>query len=266
MESSHPVLRLAAAGDIHCHRKSRGILRPVFAEMSRSSDVVVLCGDLTDYGLPEEARILVDELSVVNVPVVAVLGNHDCESNKQDELHKILADANVTVLDGDSCEIKGVGFAGVKGFAGGFGNRALEAWGEGVLKQFVQEAANEALKLEAALARLETKVNVAVLHYSPIHATVEGEPAEIIPFLGSRRLEEPLNRFPVHSIFHGHAHFGTPEGMTEKGTPVYNVAMPLLRRKFPGKPAFRVVEVPLGESIATLDGEQAREIATPRLF
>jgi Icc-related predicted phosphoesterase len=148
------------------------------------------------------------------------------------------------MLDGEAIEIHGVGFAGIKGFAGGFGRGTLGAWGEPGIKQFVQYALDEALKLESALARLRTPQRVAVLHYSPIRDTVEGEPHEIFPYLGTSRLEEPLNRHPVNVVFHGHAHHGALEGRTAKGTPVFNVAMPLLLRTFPDKPPFRVFELP----------------------
>jgi Icc-related predicted phosphoesterase len=248
-------VRIAAIGDIHCHRRSKGMLIPLFSEINRTAEILLLCGDLTDYGLPEEAKILAEELnSCVNIPVVGVLGNHDFESNKPNEVRAILSEANVTLLDGDACEIRGVGFAGVKGFGGGF-ERSLEAWGEPIIKQFVHEAVDEALKLEGALARLDVRQKVAVLHYSPIRATVEGEPLEIIPFLGSRRLEEPLNRFHVQAVFHGHAHFGSPEGRTSGGSPVYNVAMPLLKRCFPHLPPYRVIEL----EVPSEDQEGTRE-------
>ena len=176
----------------------------------------MLGGDLTDFGLPEEAHVLVRELSAVKVPMVAVLGNHDFESGKQDEICKILSDAGVRMLDGDACEIKGIGFAGVKGFAGGFGRATLGAWGEDIIKKFVQEAINETMKLESALARLRMPQRIALLHYSPIQATVEGEPPEIFAFLGCGRLAEPLERYGVTAVFHGHAHRGTHEGKTSK--------------------------------------------------
>jgi Icc-related predicted phosphoesterase len=133
----------------------------------------------------------------------------------------------------------------VKGFAGGFGRRSLGAWGEPIIKSFVHETINEALKLEAALARLRTPQKVAVLHYAPIQATVNGEPPEIIAFLGSSRLEEPIDRYRVDVVFHGHAHRGAPEGRTKANTPVYNVAQPVLAAAFPDKAPFRVVEVPV---------------------
>jgi Icc-related predicted phosphoesterase len=186
----------------------------------------------------------------VNVPVIAVLGNHDFESGKQDEVRRIFCDAGVRMLDGDSTEVKGVGFAGVKGFAGGFGKHALGPWGEEIFKQFVREAVDEALKLESALARLRGKPRIAVLHYSPIQATVEGEPVEIFPFLGSSRLEEPLSRYPVQAVFHGHAHRGQPEGRTAQGVPVYNVSLSLLRSAYPDRPPFRVFEVAVAEDPA----------------
>ena len=147
-------------------------------------------------------------------------------------------------LDGDTTEIHGIGFAGVKGFAGGFGRRALGPWGEDIIKKFVHEAVNEALKLESALARLRNEHLIAVLHYSPIQGTVEGEPLEIYPFLGCSRLEEPLSRYPVTAVFHGHAHHGQPEGRTTKNVPVYNVSMSLMRDLSPERP-FRILEVDL---------------------
>jgi len=150
----------------------------------------------------------------------------------------------VHVLDGDSVEVLGVGFAGVKGFAGGFGRGTLGPWGERAIKQFVQESVNEALKLESALARLKTPHRIAILHYSPIQGTVEGEPVEIFPWLGSSRLEEPLTRYQVSAVVHGHAHKGSPEGRTTTGIPVYNVSLPLLRARYPDQPAFRIIEVP----------------------
>jgi Icc-related predicted phosphoesterase len=236
-------VRLAAIGDIHCTKTSRGTLQPLFEQIADSADVLLLCGDLTDYGLPEEAQILTKELSTTKIPTIAVFGNHDYESGKQDELQQILTDAGAIVLNGEACEIEGIGFAGVKGFAGGFGRGALGPWGEESIKGFVREAVDEALKLESALAKLHVEQRVAILHYSPVQNTVEGEPPEIFPFLGSSRLEEPLNRYSVSAVFHGHAHAGSPEGCTSSNIPVYNVSMPLLKRSFPDRPPFRLVEI-----------------------
>jgi len=207
-----------------------------------------MAGDLTDYGLPDEAAVLVKELSALRIPAAAVLGNHDCESGKSGEVRQLLVDAGVHVLDGDACELQGVGIAGVKGFGGGFGRYALAPWGETIIKQFVREAVDEALKLEAALARLRTKHIVALLHYSPILQTVEGEPHEIHSFLGSSRLEEPIGRYPVSMVFHGHAHRGQLEGATKTGVKVYNVSMPLLTRTFTDRPPFRILELQMGEA------------------
>ena len=250
-------LRIAAVGDLHVSKTSQGAFQALFTQVTASADVLLLCGDFTDYGMPEEARILARELTVVKVPVIAVLGNHDYESGKQDEIRQILVDGGVTVLDGEATEVHGVGFAGVKGFAGGFGRGALGPWGEQAVKVFVQEAVDESLRLEAALARLRTHRRVAVLHYSPIRGTVEGEPPEIFPYLGSSRLEEPINRYRVSAVFHGHAHRGTAEGHTSTGVPVYNVAMPLLARLNPDRPPYLIVELPLDGDTAQPSAPQA---------
>jgi Icc-related predicted phosphoesterase len=238
------TINLAAIGDLHITKKSAGMWQPVFAQANQRADVLLLAGDLTDYGLPEEAHILVNELArTVKIPVVAVLGNHDFESGRQAEVKAILSEAGVVVLDGDTHEVGEVGFVGVKGFCGGFGRRTLEPWGETMIKEFVREALNEGMKLESGLARLRTRHRVALLHYSPLEATVAGEPLEIYPFLGSSRLEEPLNRYAVAVAFHGHAHRGALEGRTREGIPVYNVAAPLLRRTTPDAPPFRIVSI-----------------------
>jgi Icc-related predicted phosphoesterase len=248
------VVRVAAVGDIHLGGKGLDPpLQILFGQVAENADVLALCGDLTDRGDPEEARLMAKALAAVTVPIVAVLGNHDYESGKEREVAKILCDAGVHVLDGDSHEVLGIGFAGIKGFAGGFGRRALGPWGEGLIKQFVREALDEALKLETALGQLRTERRVALLHYSPIVATVMGEPLEIYPYLGSSRLEEPLTRYPVDVVFHGHAHHGSPEGRTMADVPVYNVSMVLLQERFPNQPAFRVVELPVSQASANLE-------------
>jgi Icc-related predicted phosphoesterase len=243
--SSTSIVRVAAVGDLHCTRTSHGAFQTLFSQVSASADMLLLAGDLTDTGLPDEARVLARECAALHVPAIAVFGNHDHESNQQGEVRTILTDAGVTVLDGEATEVRGIGIAGVKGFAGGFGKRALGPWGEGAIKQFVHEALNEALKLEAALARLRTRHQIVLLHYAPIQETVEGEPPEIYAFVGSSRLEDPISRFPVSMAFHGHAHRGQPEGRTKNHVPVYNVSMPLLTRTFPDRPHFRIVELPV---------------------
>jgi Icc-related predicted phosphoesterase len=241
---SKDSVRIAALGDLHYGRTTPpGSLQSLFTQINDSADILALCGDLTDYGLVEEARALVKELSpAIKIPIVAVLGNHDVESNQQGEIVKILKDAGVATLDGETTEIHGIGFAGIKGFCGGFGRRALGPWGEEIIKRFVHEAIDEALKLESALARLRNDHLVALLHYAPIEATVQGEPLEIYPFLGCSRLEDPITRFPVTAVFHGHAHHGAPEGRTRNDVPVYNVSASLMREVFPDRP-FRVIEL-----------------------
>jgi Icc-related predicted phosphoesterase len=254
MAAVKDVVRIAAIGDMHYGRSATaGSLQPLFAQITEAADVLVICGDLTDYGLPDEARALARELtSDVKIPAVAVLGNHDFESGQQDEVRKIIADAGVVMLDGDTTEIHGIGFAGVKGFAGGFGRRALGPWGEDIIKKFVHECLDEALKLESALARLRTDRLIAVLHYAPIQETVEGEPREIFPFLGCSRLEEPLTRYPVSAVFHGHAHHGRPEGRTRTNAPVFNVSMSLMKATFPDRP-FRLIDVHMTTNLDSSD-------------
>jgi len=238
-------VRVALVADLHCTRTSQGVFQQLFSGITEAADLMLIAGDLTDHGLPEEAQVLGRELSSVRIPIVAVLGNHDVESSQEADVARVLKDAGVTALDGDACEILGVGIAGTKGFGGGFGKRALAPWGETALKQFVHESVQEALKLEKALSRLRARHLIALLHYAPVQDTVEGEPLEIYPFLGSSRLEDPINRFPVALVVHGHAHQGRPEGKTSKGAPVYNVSMPLLTRTFPDRLPFRVFELPV---------------------
>jgi Icc-related predicted phosphoesterase len=242
------IVRIAAIGDLHYGKAAPpGSLQPLLAQITESADILAIAGDLTDYGLVEEARALAKELAVVRIPMVAVLGNHDVESNQQAEIVAILKDAGVAVLDGETTEILGIGFAGTKGFCGGFGRRALGPWGEDIVKRFVHEALDEALKLETALARLRNEYLIALLHYAPIQGTVEGEPLEIYPFLGCSRLEEPITRYPISAVIHGHAHHGAPEGRTRTNVPVYNVSASLMRERFPDRP-FRLIEVGAGVS------------------
>jgi len=244
------TVRIAAIADIHVKKTSQGAFQPIFARATAEADVLLLCGDLTDYGAIEEAKILAKEVtSSLRIPAVGVLGNHDVESGHEDEIVRILTDAGIVMLDGEPHEVHGVGFAGVKGFGGGFGRRQLGAWGEKIIKAFVHEAIEEALKLESALARLRMPQKIAVLHYSPIHATVVPEPPEIMPFLGSSRLEDPIDRYRCSAAFHGHAHRGSPEGRTKGNVPVYNVAMPLMLATNPNRPPFRVIEVPINETV-----------------
>jgi Icc-related predicted phosphoesterase len=238
MPAPRNFVRLAAIGDLHYGRTSRGQLQPLFSAVTQAeADILLLLGDLTDYGLADEAVELARELTGgIKIPIIAVLGNHDYEAGAQAEVTRILTEAGVKMLDGESVEVLGIGFAGVKGFAGGFGRGVLGPWGEEVVKRFVHEAVNETLKLESALARLRTATRIALLHYAPIAETVEGEPREIWPYLGCGRLEEPLTRYQVTAVFHGHAHHGQAEGKTSNGTPVYNVSMPLMQARNPDQP------------------------------
>jgi Icc-related predicted phosphoesterase len=252
MPSTRDFVRIAAVGDLHYGKGSRGQLQTLFSAVIKAdADVLLLLGDLTDYGLPEEAAELGRELTGgVKIPIIGVLGNHDYESGAVGEVTKALTEAGVKLLDGETTEVHGIGFAGVKGFAGGFGRGVLGPWGEDVVKRFVHEAVNEALKLESALARLRTPHRIALLHYSPIAETVEGEPKEIWPYLGCGRLEEPLTRYEVTAVFHGHAHHGKPVGKTAKGTPVYNVSLPLLLAENAELP-LRTIDVALPAATVT---------------
>lgn len=239
-------VRIAAVGDIHCGTESQGVFQPLFSSIGENADILLLLGDLTNFGTPDEARVLAREISAAGrMPILAVLGNHDIESGTEQELVKILMDAGVTFLDGASREVDGIGFAGVKGFCGGFGRRALAPWGEKIIKQFVDETVQESLKLEKALGQLRTDQKVVLLHYSPIHATCVGEPEEIMPFLGSTRLEDVIDRYRATMVFHGHAHHGTHEGHTKSGIPVYNVAVKVLRAMDNAAPTVKIIEVPV---------------------
>lgn len=238
-------MKIAAVADIHVGKREKGKWVPYFEAVSEKADVLIICGDLTDSGSVTEAEVLAEELKACTIPVVTVLGNHDFELNQQDEIIKTLISDKVHVLDGDSVIIGDVGFAGVKGFGGGFDKYMLAMFGEASMKNYVQEAVDEALRLDRALKRLESNdriKKIALLHYSPIKATVKGEPEEIFPFMGSSRLAEPINRRQVLAAFHGHAHLGTLEGVTSKGVKVYNVCKTILE-KAGLDPAFYLLEV-----------------------
>jgi Icc-related predicted phosphoesterase len=239
-------MRIAALGDLHIRDAVPEELRRAFAEANERADVLVLCGDLTDHGFSREAEMLADALTCCRVPKIAVLGNHDFESGPPEDFLTILKRSGLNVLATEPWVLDGVGFVGAKGFAGGFGRFALQPWGEHAVKQFVQDAVNESVILERALARLKTENGVeravAILHYAPIRETVEGEASEVFPFLGSSRLVDPLDRFGVAVILHAHAHHGAPEGKTPQGIPVYNVSLPVLRQQKPEQ-LYRLIEV-----------------------
>ena len=236
MASEDGKLRVAAIGDLHVMEDSVAPYRELFTEISGAADVLVLCGDLTNFGKTGEAEILAEDIRACSIPVLGVLGNHDYECGQPDKVCEILHQAGMTVLDEQAHEIDGVGFAGVKGFIGGYGRGELAPFGEPILKAVVDEVMNESRKLENQLRTLRTERSVAVLHYSPVVATIEGEPPEIFQYLGSQRLCEPIDRFDhVKAVVHGHAHHGTYEGRTPLGKPVYNVAQFVLRPLF-GRP------------------------------
>ncbi len=235
-------LRVAAIGDLHVMEDSVAPYRELFSEVSNHADVLLLCGDLTNFGKTSEAQILAEDIRACSIPVLGVLGNHDYECGQPEEVARILHEAGMIVLGEQATEIHGVGFAGVKGFLGGFGRGELAPFGEPIIKAFVDEALNEARKLENGLRSLRTDRSVAVLHYSPTVETLEGEPTEIFQYLGSARLADAIDRFDhVKAVVHGHAHNGTYEGQTPRGIPVYNVAQFVVKPLF-GRP-YALLEV-----------------------
>ena len=242
MTEGNKKTRIAAIADIHTRVTDKGHWVECFKEVSAKADVLLIAGDLTDTGDEDEAHVLADELKFCTVPVVAVLGNHDFEKGRQKIIRQIIQNEHVHVLDGEGFVVNDVGIAGVKGFGGGFDNYMLSMFGEDAMKAFVQEALNEALHLDRALARLdqdhENIKKIALLHYSPIKETVHGEPEMLYPFLGCSRLAEPLSRRGVVAAFHGHAHIGQLEGEASGGVKVFNVAKPVLQKAGYGLPFF----------------------------
>jgi uncharacterized protein len=235
-------MRIAATADLHFTPQNYDRIREQMNRVRDDADIMVLAGDLTNYGRPNEMESLLNALVRLRVPIVAVLGNHDYESGQQDELMRMMTAEGIKVLDGTGYERDGVGFAGTKGFLGGFGRGILTAFGEPEVKAFVQAAVDEALKLERALSQLRTEKRVIVIHYAPIGDTVKGEPLEIFPYLGNSRLSEVADRHGANLILHGHAHHGSPDGKTTGGIPVYNVALHILQQMNPPVP-YRVFDV-----------------------
>lgn len=235
---------IAAMGDIHIRdEESKSTLRNIMFEVSEKADYLVICGDLTQRGSFDEIELFVQDLDQFHIPIITVLGNHDYESGKHEEIVKYLKNNKIYVLEGNEpIVINSVGFAGVKGFCGGYEDYMLQLWGEEVIKQFYYEGVNEARRLEDALAKLRTEKKVVLLHYSPVRETVVGESPEIFTYLGSSRLEDPINRFHASVVFHGHAHHGTHKGKTATGIPVYNVSFPLMEHLNPKHP-YLLVEI-----------------------
>ena len=235
-------MRIAATADIHYTPQSYDSLREPMARVRDEADILVIAGDLTNYGKPEEMRSLLSALVRLRILIVAVLGNHDYESGHEQELMRMMTDEGIKVLDGSSYEKDGVGFAGTKGFIGGFGRGVLTSFGEKEVKAFVQASVDETLKLERAASMLRTPKTVIVTHYAPIAETIQGEPQEIFPFLGSSRLSEVIDRHQAALALHGHAHHGKLNGMTTGGVPVRNVAISLLLAHDPARP-YRVFDL-----------------------
>jgi len=235
-EAEPATIKMAAIGDLHVSESDAGRYRDLFSEISQEADVLVLCGDLTNFGHTREIENLAEDLAACKIPMVGVLGNHDYECGQPQEVNRVMQQAGVTMLDERACVVKGVGFAGVKGFIGGFDRGELGAFGEDAIKAFVDESANEARKLENQLRTLRTDRAVAVLHYAPVADTVKGEPETIFPFLGSSRLANAVDRFEnVKAVVHGHAHRGAYRGATPRGIPVYNCAQFVVQPEF-GRP------------------------------
>jgi Icc-related predicted phosphoesterase len=235
-------MRIAATADLHFAPQSATVLRDQLDQVRNDADLLIIAGDLTNYGRPVEMEPLLNTMVRLRVPIVAVLGNHDYESEQSSELIRMMTAEGIKVLDGSAYERDGVGFAGTKGFVGGFGRGALTAFGEPEIKAFVRASVDEALKLERAMSQLRTTKRVVVLHYAPIAATIEGEAPEISPFLGSSRLAEVIDRHGADLVVHGHAHNGKLDGRTTGGIPVHNVAITLLQSQQPPA-AYRVFDV-----------------------
>jgi Icc-related predicted phosphoesterase len=235
-------MRIAATADLHFSPQSYDRIREQMGRVRDEADLLILAGDLTNYGRPQEMESLLNALVRIRVPIVAVLGNHDYESDQQEELMRMMTAEGIKVLDGTGYERDGVGFAGTKGFIGGFGRGVLTAFGEREIKTFVQAAIDEALKLERALSQLRVEKRIVVLHYSPIASTVKGEAPEIYPYLGTSRLAEVVDRHGADLVVHGHAHHGSADGVTTAGIPVHNVAIGLLQAQQPPA-AYRVFDV-----------------------
>jgi len=232
--SSH--IRVAAVGDVHLDEDVLGRYRPALEQLGDKADVLLLAGDLTRHGTPEEARCVAVEFGDLPVPVVAVLGNHDYHSDQVDDVTKILEDAGITVLERSSTVLKlyglRLGVAGAKGFGGGFAGRCASEFGEPETKAYIRHTREVSEGLTTALCELDCDVRVALTHYSPVPDTLVGEPLEIYPFLGSYLLAHAIDAAPTALAVHGHAHAGTERGTTPGGVKVRNVAHPVIRQAY----------------------------------
>ena len=235
-------MKIAATADIHFTPERSPSIEASLMKVRDEAELLVVAGDLTNFGKVEEMEPVAKLLNRVGLPTVVVLGNHDYESGQESTLSTMLINAGIHVLDGTGFEKSGVGFAGAKGFIGGFGRGALTAFGEPEIKSFVKASIDETLKLERALSQLRTPKRVVVLHYAPVVDTVVGELPEIFSYLGSSRLMEVIDRHGADLVVHGHAHHGTPEGKSTTGIPVCNVALPLLQAQDPNR-IYRVFDI-----------------------
>ncbi len=226
-------MRIAALADLHFSPQSYDRIREPMSRVRDEADLLVLAGDLTNYGKPEEMESLLNALVRLRVPIVAVLGNHDYEGGHEQDLMRMMTAEGIKLLDGTGYERDGVGFAGTKGFLGGFGRGVLTSFGEREVKAFVQAAIDETMKLERALMQLRAEKRVVVVHYAPILETVRGEPEQIFPYLGSSRLAEVVDRHGANLVLHGHAHHGSADGKTTAGVPVHNVALAIHQQMQP---------------------------------
>ena len=229
-------VRVAAVGDVHVDADVLGRYRPALSHLGGKADVLVLAGDLTRHGTTDEARCVATEFGGLDVPVVAVLGNHDYHSDQVDGVTKILEDAGIQVLEctGTVVDCAGVrlGIAGAKGFGGGFAGRCATEFGEPETKAFIRHTRQICDGLGSALRGLDCDVLVALTHYSPTPETLLGEPPEIFPFLGSYLLGEAIDSAPTALAVHGHAHAGSERGTTPGGVKVRNVAHPVIKQAY----------------------------------
>ncbi len=229
-------MKILAIGDIHCRLDTTDLVQKLIGELGHDFDVMLLAGDLTDNGLVEEAEVLMTQLKGYSMPVITILGNHDHEKGKAEQITNVVREAGHIVLDGTGCEVGNVGFVGTKGFCGGFDENLVAPFGESALKTFIRTSIDEALRLENAISKLiNCEHKVVLLHYSPIKATLIGEPTEIFPFLGTSWLADAVDRRGADVILHGHAHHGSPFGRTRGNIPVHNVSR-FVQLEATGKP------------------------------
>jgi Icc-related predicted phosphoesterase len=230
------MIRIAAVGDVHVDKDVVGRYRPALDELPERADALLVAGDLTRHGTPDEARCFAQEFGGLAVPVVVVLGNHDHQSDQQDEVTKVLTESGITVLEGETTvlELHGhrVGIAGVKGFGGGFAGACASNFGEREMKNFVGTSEAIADRLAAALQSLQVDALIALTHYAPVPETLVGEPLEIYPFLGCYQLGRAIDAAPTTLALHGHAHHGSERGRTPGGVPVRNVAHPVIKQAY----------------------------------